>query len=140
MAMASRYVKGGVHPKYLALLATKLYATADDPDAGLRFAEDAFNVERDPNIKKELERRIKELTVEKDLKLLNSSIEEFYKKSGKKPAKLEELIAAGILRVLPEEPFGGEYIINKQGIAQSTTYKGSLRIDTSKFSEKMDKN
>ncbi|HEY4716252.1 MAG TPA: hypothetical protein VII00_04035 [bacterium] len=140
IGMASRYVKGNVYPKYLALLATKLYATADDPDAGLRFAEDAYNVERDPDIKKELERRIKELRVEKDLKLLNSAIEELYKKSGKKPAKLEELINAGILRVLPEEPFGGKYIIDKSEKAQSTTYKDSLRIDTSKFSEKMDKN
>jgi hypothetical protein len=61
MAMASKYVKKVGQPRYLALLATKLYASAGDPDAGLRFAEEAYMAEKDPDIKKELDKRIKEL-------------------------------------------------------------------------------
>jgi len=127
MAMASKYVKGIAYPRYLALLATRLYASAGDPDAGLRFAEEAYMAERDPDIKKELEKRIKELRVEKDLKMLGSAIKEFKARFSRAPSSLRELVEKGIISSIPEEPFGGEYIIIG-GEARSTTYKQKLKI------------
>jgi len=127
MAMASRYVKGDAYPKYLPLLATKLYASAGDPDAGLRFAEEAYMAEMDPDIKKELEKRIRELRVEKDLKMLDSAIKQFKAKFSRVPSSLKELIEKKIISSIPEEPFGGEFIISG-GEAHSTTYRERLKI------------
>lgn len=126
--IASKLVRGAAYPRYLSLLATKLYASANDPEMGLKLAEESYKSETDPDIKKELEKRIKELKVESDLKLINRAIDLYKDKFKQNPASLEDLLQKGLIQSIPKEPFGGRYIIDKSGIAVSSTYRGNLKI------------
>lgn len=116
-------------PPFLAGLASRLYAEAQRPDMAIEFLVEMYNSVEDDLLRKELEKRIKEAVVERDITLLNVAVEKFLELKGRYPANLPELVAAGIINRLPAEPFGGRYYFNpdkKQ--VESTMVKERLRV------------
>lgn len=116
-------------PPFLAGLASRLYAQARRPDMAIEFLVEMYNSVDDDLLRKELEKRIKEVVVERDIILLTAAVEKYVQLKGRYPASLSELVAAGIVNRLPAEPFGGRYYFNadkKQ--VESTMVKERLRI------------
>jgi len=125
MAMASK-LPG--HPAYLPRLAARLYVQAGSPELALDFLRKIYRETRDENVRKSIEKRIKEVIVERDIKFLESAIGTYEKVFGHPPANLSELVKRGILKTIPQEPFGGYYYVDSEGNVHSSNIQERMRI------------
>ena len=116
-------------PDYVPGLATRMYAEAGSPDVALDFLEAMWRQTKDERIKQELEMRIKELVLERDLGKLERAADDYHQHHGKFPKRLKDLVADGRLAAIPQEPFGGEYVLDsKLGKVTSSTHPNRLHV------------
>jgi hypothetical protein len=67
--------------------------------------------------------------IERDLRLLEQAIGHYHKKYHVYPKTLTELVSAGYLSRIPEEPFGGSYELNSRtGQVTSSTHPTRLKV------------
>ena len=75
-----------------------------------------------------LANRMKEVIIERDLRILESAVEAYRTQHRALPATLTDLVVAGALPNLPQEPFGGDYRLDpKTGSVSSSTHPERLR-------------
>src|SRR5205823_6445154 len=94
-------------PPYLPLLATQLYAEAGNPETGLNFLMAIRSQAPDGEIKEQLETRIKEVIIERDIRMLEKGVSRYREREGSLPHTLNDLLRGGDITALPNEPFGG---------------------------------
>lgn len=124
---AAALLPGG--PAYLPGLATRMYAEASNPEVALEFLEALWRQTSDPGMRKELEKRAKEVVIERDLKVLEIAVERYRSKEGRFPHVLQDLVKDGYLASLPDEPFGGFYAFDAEsGKVASSTHPERLRV------------
>ena len=58
------------------------------------------------------------MKVELDLKAINRLADEFEKRTGHRPARMSELVQAGLLKELPRDSEGYEYTFGDDGKAE----------------------
>jgi hypothetical protein len=115
-------------PAYLPGLASRMLSEAREPEVALALLEPIVRQESDPARKAVLERRIREVTVERDLQALERAVEGYREKTGTVPADLSALVREGILAAIPPEPNGGSYVINRGGKVRSDRVTQRLRV------------
>jgi hypothetical protein len=118
MAQASR-VPGA--PPGLAPIAANLFASAKSPQQAVDILATAYQNTSDQDAKKLLELRLKIMLAERDVVLLEQTINRYRSLEGQLPARLEDLVAAGLLHTLPQEPAGGRYIYDSTTGAVSSS-------------------
>ncbi len=115
-------------PSYLPGLATRMAAEAGSPDTALAFLEARLRETQDPEMREVLANRMKEVTIERDLRILENAVEAYRTQHRAFPATLEDLVVSGTLPMLPQEPFEGEYRLDpKTGSVSSSTHPERLR-------------
>jgi tetratricopeptide (TPR) repeat protein len=115
-------------PSYLPGLATRMAAEAGSPDTALAFLEVRLRETHDPEMREVLAYRMKEVIIERDLRILENAVEAYQMQHRALPATLTDLVAAGALSNLPQEPFGGDYQLDrKTGSVSSSTHPERLR-------------
>jgi len=107
MAQASR-VPGA--PPGLVPIAANLFASAKSPQQAVDMLATAYQNTSDENAKKLLELRLKIMLAERDVVVLELAINRYKTLEGRLPGRLEDLVAAGLLQQLPQEPAGGHYV------------------------------
>jgi hypothetical protein len=75
-----------------------------------------------------LERRIREVAVERDLQALERAVEKYREKTGAAPESLPDLVREGILEGIPPEPNGGRYEIDRGGKVRSDQVAQRLQV------------
>ena len=115
-------------PSYLSGLASRMFSEAREPEAALAMLETISRQESDPLRRAVLERRIREVTVERDLQALERAVESYREKIGAVPRELSDLVRAGILSGIPEEPNGGRYLMEPGGKVRSDRVSQRLRV------------
>lgn len=115
-------------PRYLAPLATRLYAQGGNFNAGLALADSLLQTAEDPETKEAFARRKLELMLEERLKLIDDAAEKYRAREGKYPADIQQLVAAGDLSEIPEDPLGGTIDVGSDGKGFSTEQGRRLRI------------
>jgi len=115
-------------PAYLPGLATRMAAEAGNPDTALALLEARLTDTQDPEMREILAYRIKEVIIERDLLILESAVGAYRTQHRALPATLTDLVVAGVLPNLPQEPFGGDYRLDpKSGSVSSSTHPDRLR-------------
>ena len=115
-------------PAYLPGLATRMAAEAGNPNTALAFLEARVRETQDPNLRQVLVNRAKEVIIERDVQILERSVEMYRTRHQAQPATLTALVGDRILTGLPIEPFGGEYRIDiRTGSVSSSTHPERLR-------------
>ncbi|TRZ97064.1 MAG: hypothetical protein D4R80_07830 [Deltaproteobacteria bacterium] len=115
-------------PSYLPGLASRMLTEAREPEAALALLETITRQENDPVRRAVLERRIREVTVERDLQALEGAVKSYREKTGAVPRELSDLVRAGILSGIPEEPNGGRYLMEPGGKVRSDRVSQRLRV------------
>jgi len=124
--MRAAQLPGG--PSYLPGLATRMAAEAGNPDTALAFLEARLADTQEPEMREILAYRMKEVIIERDLRVLESLVEAYRTQHGALPATLTDLVETGVLSILPQEPFEGNYQLNsKTGSVSSSTHPKRLR-------------
>ncbi len=119
-------------PAYLPGLASRMLSEAREPDVALALLAPIVRQESDPARRAVLERRIREVTVERDLQALERAVKSYREKMGAVPRDLSDLVRAGILPGIPEEPNGGRYLVDPGGKVRSDRVSQRLRVFQSK--------
>jgi hypothetical protein len=115
-------------PVYLPGLASRMLSEAREPEAALKLLEPILRQESDPARRSVLERRIREVAVERDLQILERAVERYREKTGTVPLDLSVLVREGILAAIPEEPNGGKYLLEQRGKVRSDRVSQRLRV------------
>jgi hypothetical protein len=103
-------------------------AEAGSPDTALAFLEARLRETQDPEMREVLANRMKEVIIERDLRVLESVVEAYRTQHRTLPARLMDLVVAGALPMLPQEPFEGDYRLDpKTGMVSSSTHPERLR-------------
>jgi hypothetical protein len=102
-------------PAYLPGLASRMLSEARDPEGALTLLYEIVGQETDLGTRSVLERKIREVTVERDLQALERALERYRGKTGSAPTDLSDLVLEGILAKIPDEPNGGRYLLEKGG-------------------------
>lgn len=115
-------------PAYLPGLATRMAAEAGSPDTALAFLEARLGETEDPQTRESLANRMKEVIIERDLRLIEDAVEVYRTQHRALPSTLADLVVTGALSSPPEEPFGGDYRLDpKTGTVSSSTHSKRLR-------------
>jgi hypothetical protein len=102
-------------PEYLPLLASRMLSEGHRPATALAFLQEITQGETDPRRKASLEERIRRVEVERDLQLLEGAIAGYTSRYGGPPTALSDLVRGGMLARIPEEPYGGRYLLAPDG-------------------------
>jgi hypothetical protein len=116
------------HPAYLPGLATRMAAEAGSPETALAFLDARVRGTSDLNLREVLVNRAKEVMIERDLYALERAVEAYEAKHQAFPSTLSDLVTAGLISMIPHEPFDGAYRLDpKSGTVSSTTHPKRLR-------------
>jgi hypothetical protein len=115
-------------PAYLPGLASRMLSEARDPGEALAMLETIVRQESDPLRRVVLERRIREVTVERDLQALERAVEKYRERTGTIPVDLSDLVREGILASIPPEPNEGRYLLEPGGKVRSDRVSQRLRV------------
>ncbi len=115
-------------PSYLPGLASRMLTEAREPETALKLLEPIVRQENDPARRAVLERRIREISVERDLQVLERAVERYREKTGVAPEDLSDLVREGILSAIPTEPSGGKYVLTERGKVRSDRVSQRLRV------------
>jgi len=102
-------------PEYFPLLASRMLSEGHRPSTALAFLQEMTQRETDPRRRASLEERIRQVEVERDLQLLEGAIAEYRSRFGGPPGALSDLVRNGVLGRIPEEPYGGRYLLSPDG-------------------------
>lgn len=118
-------------PDLIPRLAAKLLVSAKSPQQAVELLAKVYEDTTDESVRQVLEQRLREFIVERDLYLLEQTISQFQVQYSERPARLEELVQRGLLRELPQEPFGGQYIYDAgSGTVRSSKVQGRVQMTT----------
>ena len=116
-------------PDFLPGLATRMYAEAGNPDVALEFLEALWRENPDMAVREKLEVRAKEVIIERDIRFLESAVQQYRSTRGRFPTKLQDLLTSGAVTQIPLEPFGGSYELDtKTGNVSSSTHPKRLKV------------
>jgi hypothetical protein len=113
---------------YLPLLASRMLSEGKEPETALALLRGMMRQETNPDRIASLERRIRDVTVERDLQLLERAVGEYRRRSGTLPETLGSMVAAGIIGEIPAEPNGGRYVIMPDGEVRSDRVTGRMKV------------
>lgn len=124
--MRAASLPGG--PSYLPGLATRMAAEGGTPDTALLFLEARLHETNDPDEQAFFLNRMKEVLIERDIRILEEAVATYISRYQRIPMTLEELVTVGIIAALPTEPFEGTYVLDqKSGAVSSSTHPERLR-------------
>jgi hypothetical protein len=107
-------------PAYVAFLATRAAAEGGDLDFGFQLANAMAAQATEESTQKEWQKRLLDLRMERDLRLLDAALLRYHERTGHPAASLTELVRAGELPGIPPEPHGGRYQLDGNGAPRST--------------------
>jgi len=110
------------------MLATRMFSEGREPETALAFLAEMEKQETDPARREVLRKRLLEVIAERDIQRLERAVAAYRERFGEYPAQASDLVRSGILRRLPAEPHGGEYMISAEGGVRSNRVTGRLKV------------
>lgn len=128
-AKAQGWGHEGVPPSYVPRLAARLYAQGKSPDVAIEFLEAMLVQTTEPLIRERLQHRIRRVGLERDLQIIERAVQQYEETMRRKPMTLNDLVSSGMLKTIPEEPYGGSYVFDpKTGEVSSSTHNERMRV------------
>lgn len=99
----------------LRTMAAKWYERGNDPTQAIEMIERIKQMNLDPKVLPLLDARIARL---EGLQVLRQAATQFHQQTGQPPAQLQDLLQAGLLPALPQDPLEIGYMLDAQGVPQ----------------------
>ncbi len=101
-------------------LALSLAAKSGTPEQAIELLETLRSEVRDPATAKRLDRQLRLAVLERDAQALERAAAEYQRRTGHPIRELSDLIRAGLMARIPDDPFGGSYLWAPDGKVHST--------------------
>jgi hypothetical protein len=123
---SAAFEEGSKHPDsqiWMKIMAAKIAAEGESLQTSIFLWNEVYQTTKDPQVKENALSHLELLRAEQDCKQLDALADEFQKRTGRRPARVGELIQAGLLPRLPVDPMGFPYVFGPDG-------KAVLNIDS----------
>ncbi len=130
---AQAFAEGAKNPQaaiWMKVMAAKIAADGESLETSYFLWRDIYQTTQDPQIKKNAELHLRLVKVDLDLRQLDQLADEYERRTGRRAAKMKELVQAGLLPGLPGDPDGYPYVIGEGG-------KAELNLDSPMLEEKL---
>ncbi|HEY6385055.1 MAG TPA: hypothetical protein VIX91_05165 [Candidatus Acidoferrum sp.] len=117
---SAAFAEGSKNPDsqiWMKIMAAKIAAEGESLSTSIFLWNEVYESTRDPQVKQNALTHLQLLRVEQDCKQLDALADEFQKRSGRRPARMGELVQAGLLLRLPVDPAGFTYVFGPDGRA-----------------------
>ncbi|MEO0265522.1 MAG: hypothetical protein ABIM43_02785 [candidate division WOR-3 bacterium] len=104
-------------PRFAHLASRLLYSTGRT-EVAIAVLENMLKNVKEEAWREQIEKRLKAL---KSFYYLQSAIEVYVERFGRKPTNLQELVLSGIIDRIPEDPYGGVFYIDENGEVRGTS-------------------
>lgn len=111
-------------PPFLAGLASRLLASTDDPQTAVLYLSDLLRTTKNADARVVIEEKLRRAILSRDIKFLEEAVQRYTSKNGAPPASFDELVSSKIISQLPNEPFGGRYVLDSEGVHTTSGKKG----------------
>ena len=101
-----------------AKLASRYFHQARQTDLGVVFLQAVLEQTRDKKLRVVYQTRLAALQA---VQLIETAVVQFQQRFNHSPEKLSELVGCGLLVVVPEDPYGGEFYLSDDGAVTSTS-------------------
>lgn len=108
-------------PDFLVSLASRLMVETESPGVAIAFLKDMLEHAKDKLVREALQDKLKRAYISRDIRLIESVKNRYEKEMGNTVTKIEQLVAPGYLKFIPNDPFGGSYQLNPDSNAVETT-------------------
>ena len=115
------FLEGSKKPNaqvWMKIMAAKIAAEGESFSTSMFLWKDIYESSSDPLIKKNALQRLKLLKAKEDCKQLDALADEYAKRNGRRPARMSDLVQAGLLRGVPADPEGFAYVFGEDGKAE----------------------
>ena len=103
---------------WMKVMAAKVAAEGESLETSVFLWKDIYNSTSDPSVKKNALMHLQLLKVKEDCRQLDLLADEYAKRFGKRPARMSDLVQAGLLQGIPGDPKGFPYIFGEDGKAE----------------------
>lgn len=108
-------------------LAARYFHQAGHTDLGIAYLDGMIKTAKDKAVKKTFEMRKKELET---VRMLSALVDRFNNEHGRMPRDLHELVVAGHLSSIPQNRYGGTYVLTPEGKIEATLPPDSSSNDS----------
>ncbi len=108
---------------WMKVMAAKIAAEGESYATSLFLWNDIYQSTSDPLVKRNALHHLQLLKVREDCRQLDALADEYGKKNKRRPARMSDLLQAGLLRGIPRDPAGYAYIFGEGG-------KANLNLDS----------
>lgn len=118
---ASRYMEIAARIKkepLLINLAARFFYESNDTEIAIVFLKEMIEKTWNQRIRQNLEKRLRALEA---ILYLEKAIKRYEINYNRKPANIKELSDKGFIEIIPEDPYGGEFYIDKDGRVKTTS-------------------
>jgi hypothetical protein len=118
---AEAFLEGSKKPGaqfWMKVMAAKVAAEGESFATSLFLWKDIYDSTADPMVKKNALQHVQLLTVKEDCRQLDALADEYAKRYGKRPARMSDLVQAGLIHGIPGDPLGFAYIFGEDGKAE----------------------
>src|ERR1700716_3894442 len=118
---SAAFLEGSKKPNaqfWMKVMAAKVAAEGESFATSMFLWKDIYDSTSDPSVKKNALLHLQLLKVREDCKHLDALANEYAKRYGKRPARMSEMVQAGLLPGIPRDPLGFAYIFGEDGKAE----------------------
>ena len=118
---AEAFLEGSKKPHaqlWMKVMAAKVAAEGDSFATSMFLWKDIYDSTPDPAVKENALLHLRLLKVREDCQRLDALADEYAKRYGKRPARISQMVQAGLLRGIPGDPLGFAYILGENGKAE----------------------
>jgi tetratricopeptide (TPR) repeat protein len=115
------FLEGSKNPNaklWMKVMAAKIAAEGESLATSTFLWKDIYDSTPDPTIKKTALLHLQLLRVREDCKQLDALADEYAKRYGTRPARMREMVQAGLLDAIPVDPLGFAYVFGEDGKAE----------------------
>lgn len=103
---------------WMKVMAARIAAEGESFATSAFLWQDIYDSTSDPTIKKNAKLHLQLLKVREDCRQLDALADEYAKRYGRHPRRVNELAWAGLLRGIPADPLGFAYVFSEEGKAE----------------------
>lgn len=103
---------------WMKVMAARVAAEGESYETSMFLWKDIYDTTSDPMVKKNALEHLQLLKVKEDCRQLDALADEYAKRYGKRPARMKEMVQAGLLDAIPADPLGFAYVFGEDGKAE----------------------
>jgi hypothetical protein len=118
---SAAFYEGSKNPNayyWMKVMAARIAAEGDNLETSLFLWQDVYNNTKDELVRKNAMTHLQLLRAREDCKQIDALADEYEKRSGRRPARISELVQAGLLKGAPVDALGYAYTLSEEGKAE----------------------